>query len=88
MNNEERQNHAYLGDAVYVESTPIHIILRTGDHRDGHCDNKIYLEQDILVSFLEWVAHIKHMDKPSVVQNLHLQKLFGILEKRCEVKHE
>lgn len=51
MNNEERQKHAYIGDGVYAESTPAHIILRTGDHRDGFCDNKIYLEQDVLIHF-------------------------------------
>lgn len=85
MNDEERENHSYIGDGVYVESTPNHIILRTGDHRDQFCDNKVYLEQDVLVSFLEWITHIKHIDKPSAVQNLHLQKLFHILEKRCGV---
>ena len=85
MDADDRQNHSYLGDGVYAENTPHHIILRTGDHRDGHCDNKVYLEQDVLVSFLEWITHIKHMDKSSPVQNLHLQKLFQILEKRCGV---
>lgn len=87
MNDEERKTHAYIGDGVYVESTPVHIILRTGDHRDGFCDNKVYLEQDVLVTFLEWITHIKHLDSPSVVQNLHLKKLFEILSHRCEVEH-
>lgn len=87
MTDDERKNHSYIGGGVYVESTPVHIILRTGDHRDGKCDNKVYLEQDVLVSFLEWITHIKHLDNPSVVQNLHLQKLFEILSKRCGAIH-
>lgn len=86
MTPEERQNHCYLGDGVYVESTPHHMILRTGDHRDSHCDNKIYLEQDVLIHLLEWVAHLKHIKNPSIVQNLDLSVLFEVLRIRCEKK--
>lgn len=31
-----------------------------------------------------WIAHIKHMDFESPVRNLHLQKFFEVLSKRCE----
>lgn len=58
MNDEERKNHCYLGDGVYAEKTPEFIILRTGDHRDGKCDNKIYLEESVLISFLEWTQRV------------------------------
>jgi hypothetical protein len=89
MTEDERKNHVYLGDGVYAEATPIHIILRTGDHRDTHCDNTVYLEQDVLVHFLEWLAHVKHIDQDSPVKYLHLEKLFGILSARCKEKiHE
>lgn len=86
MDGVEIQNHTYLGDGVYAENTPHHIILRTGDHRDGHCDNKIYLEQDVLVTFLEWLTHIKHIEFDSPLKSLHLSKLFQILSQRCELK--
>lgn len=88
MSPDEREKHCYLGDGVYAECTPHHIILRTGDHRDGMCDNKIYLEQDVLVSFLQWITHVKHIDLDSPVKHLDLKKLFSILEKRCEVISE
>lgn len=62
MSPEERKNHCYIGDGVYVEKTPEFIILRTGDHRDSHCDNKIYLEADVLDSFLMFLEKIKNDD--------------------------
>jgi len=58
MDEEERKNHSYLGDGVYAEKSGEFIILRTGDHRDGLCDNKIYLEESVLISFLEWINHV------------------------------
>jgi hypothetical protein len=58
MDEEERKNHCYLGDGVYAEKTPEFIILRTGDHRDSRCDNKIYLEESVLISFLEWINRV------------------------------
>jgi hypothetical protein len=88
MTEDERKNHAYLGDGLYGESTPFHIILRTGDHRDHFCDNRIYLEQSVLEDFLQWIAHLKHIEGQTVVSNLDLGKLFGILQKRCEPKGE
>jgi hypothetical protein len=59
MTPEERANHVYLGDGVYLEHTPEHIILRTGDHRDTHCDNKIYLESQVLDAFFNAIETIK-----------------------------
>ena len=41
---------AYLGDGIYAEFDGYGIWLRSGDHRDELCDNKIYLEPDILAS--------------------------------------
>lgn len=79
MTEDERLNHCYLGDGLYAESTEYALVLRTGDHRDEYCDNKIFLEQDVLVNLLKWVAHLKQLDRPSVVRNLHLEKLFRIL---------
>lgn len=59
MTPEERANHCYLGDGVYLEYTPSHIILRAGDHRDTHCDNKIYLEAEVLESMYNAIEKIK-----------------------------
>lgn len=61
MTPEERANHVYLGDGVYLEHTPEHIILRTGDHRDGYCDNKIYLDDSVLDAFLNAYKQIEIM---------------------------
>lgn len=58
MTEEERQNHSYLGDGVYAEWDGEYIILRTGDHRDGYCDNKIYLEPEVLKSFNKFSERI------------------------------
>jgi hypothetical protein len=56
MDIEEHQRHSYLGDAVYVEWDGSHLILRTGDHRDGECENKIYLEPIILQRLNDFYA--------------------------------
>lgn len=79
MTPEERENHSYLGDGVYAESTPYHIILRTGDHRDSHCDNKIYLEKHVFINFTEWLLNIKRMNAPSIVRNVNLFEFFSML---------
>ena len=65
MTPEERENHSYLGDGVYVEwqAESQHFILRTGDHRDGHCDNKIYLEPSILGNLNLFVSRIENKNK-------------------------
>jgi len=57
MSPEERKNHAYLGDGVYVENTHEHVILRTGSHRDDDCDNKIYLDAKVLFSLRQCLDH-------------------------------
>ena len=59
MSPEERKNHCYLGDGVYVEHTPCHIILRTSDHRDSHCDNKIYLDDSAISSLMNFLEFMK-----------------------------
>jgi hypothetical protein len=79
MDDNERLEHCYLGDGVYAENTAEFLVLRTGDHRDGKCDNKIYLEQDVLIHLLKWVTHIKKLDRPSVLRNFDLEYFYTIL---------
>lgn len=57
MTEDERKNHEYLGDGVYIELRPEAIILRTGDHRDTHCENIIYLEPNVLGNMIAWLTH-------------------------------
>ena len=45
-NNEE--NITYLGDGVYAEFDGEGVWLRTGHHKDEHCEMKIYLEHEVL----------------------------------------
>ena len=66
MTEDERLNHVYLGDGVYLQLTPNDIILRTGDHRDAFCDNKIHLDEvaiNRLIEFLRSAHIIKWRDK-------------------------
>jgi len=84
MTEDEKLNHIYLGDGVYAESTPEHIILRTGDHRDGNCANKIFLEQDILVHLVGWLVKLKRINKPSIIQNIDLSDWFAKLGKATD----
>lgn len=58
MTSEERKNHCYLGDGVYIEwcTQSKQFILRTGDPRDSHCDNKIYLEPSVYNSSISFCA--------------------------------
>lgn len=79
MTEDERLNHTYLGDGVYAESTPEHIILRANDHRDEHCTDKIYLEQSVLVDLIFWLVTLKRINKPSIIQHVDLQSLFDKL---------
>lgn len=58
MDKEERKNHSYLGDGVYAQWDGYGFWLRTGDHRDGNCENKIYLEPDILNRLNEFYKHL------------------------------
>lgn len=48
MDKQERKHHSYLGDAVYAEWDGYGLWLRTGDHRDEKCDDKIYLDPRVL----------------------------------------
>lgn len=59
MTPEERKNHAYIGDGVYAEFDGFGLILRTGNHQDHKCDNKIYLEDDVLKSLNIFYEHIR-----------------------------
>ena len=40
--------NVYLGDGVYAEFDGYGVWLRTGDHRDELCDNKIYLDPGVM----------------------------------------
>lgn len=40
--------NVYLGDGVYAEFDGYGVWLRTGDHRDALCDNKIYLDPNVM----------------------------------------
>jgi|SRR6478736_3648358 len=84
MTDIDRDNHTYLGDGVYAESTPEHIILRTGDHRDTHCDNIIYLEQDILINLVEWLTQLKRINKPSIIRNVDMSAWLAKLGKAAD----
>ena len=48
MKEEERKYLEYIGDGVYAEFDGYGIWLRTGNHVDELCDNKIYLEPTVL----------------------------------------
>ena len=65
MTEEERELHTNLGDGVYVQWDGEHMILRTGDHRDGHCDNKIYLEPSIVSAFQKFTDRIFKKVEPN-----------------------
>lgn len=53
------KNHKYLGDGVYAEYSVHEIILRTGDHRDGYCDNKIYLDEEIWEGLIKFIEEVR-----------------------------
>jgi hypothetical protein len=57
MDKEEHENHSYLGDGVYAEFNPSGTWLRTGNHQDELCDDKIYLEHHVLDSLNQFVRH-------------------------------
>lgn len=58
MNDEERKNHSYIGDGVYAQWDGYGFWLRTGDHRDEKCDDKIYIEPGVLKSLNEFYKHL------------------------------
>lgn len=84
MNAEERKRHAYLGDGVYAELTPNDIVLRTGNHEDYLCDNKIYIDQQILINLFNWIERMRTSESDSIVKNLPLEKMFSKIENRCD----
>ena len=58
MTEDERQDHCYLGDGVYIQYSPdecSELILRTGNHQDHMCDNKIYMDEVVLGNMIEWL---------------------------------
>ena len=79
MSEIDKDNHVYLGDGLYAESTPVHIILRANDHRDTHCTDKVYLEQDILANLIAWLVQLKRINKPSIIQKVDLKDWFDRL---------
>ena len=58
MEEKERKNHCYIGDGVYAEFDGFGIWLRTGNHKDYLCDNKIYLEPSVLKDLNYFYQHI------------------------------
>lgn len=50
-----RDGHTYLGDGVYAEFDGYDIWLRTGDHRNELCTNRICLETIVLDRLLQFV---------------------------------
>lgn len=57
------ENPIYLGDGVYAEYDGYGIWLKTGDHREAFCDNKIYLEDMVLASLNNFVRRIEAENK-------------------------
>lgn len=58
MTEDERKNHSYLGDGVYAQWDDYGLWLRTGDHRDERCDNRIYLEPHVLKSLNQFYSDL------------------------------
>jgi hypothetical protein len=48
LTQEERRFHAYIGDGVYAQFDGYGVWLRTGNHNDHLCDNRVYLEPSVL----------------------------------------
>ena len=63
MSEEERFNHEYLGDAVYAEWDGFVVWLRTGDHLDICCDDKIYLEPHVLKNLDKFLERMKDKER-------------------------
>jgi hypothetical protein len=84
MNTHNPENHTYLGDGLYAESTPMHIILRANDHRDNFCTDKVYLEKGILLSFIAWLVEIKRTKNDSIIKDFPLEKFFKQLGHKCD----
>jgi len=48
-------NPIYLGDGVYACFDGYHVWLTTGTHVIDEADNKIALEPEVLVAFMEYL---------------------------------
>ncbi|HAT2149825.1 hypothetical protein SDA16_06955 [Legionella pneumophila serogroup 1] len=65
MNDEQRKNYCYLGDGVYAFFDGDGIWLRTGHHEAELCDDKIYLEPDVLESLNMFVEKVRQRNEIS-----------------------
>jgi len=63
MTNEERENYCYIGDGVYAFFDGYGILLTTGNHDENKCDNKIYLEPNVLSSLNRFFLEKKFVEK-------------------------
>lgn len=63
MNEDERKNYAYIGDGVYAFFDGYGIWLRTGNHEELLCDDKIYLEPDVLDSINRFYERVSKKDE-------------------------
>ena len=68
MTEEEKLNHTYLGDGVYAEHDGYHMILRTGDHRDHLCDNKVYLDDSVMENLIRFMEYLNSRNKTQETQ--------------------
>lgn len=72
MTEEEIKNHSYLGDGVYAEFDGYGITLRTANHEDHLCDDKIYLEPDVFKSLYDFVKNVtKEKEIASLYKRVH-----------------
>ena len=67
MTEYERNNHTYIGDAVYAEWDGFYIILRTNSHLDTDCDQKIYLEDDVMKRLFQFYTH--HLEREIIKEH-------------------
>lgn len=84
MTPEEKELHTYLGDGVYAQLTPSHIVLRTGSHKDEDCDNKIYFEAEIIAAFLYWLEQMFIKNEKSVLNYVPLNSFYNDLKEKKE----
>lgn len=82
MTEDERLNHCYLGDGVYIECTPCVIILRTGNHQDHLCDNKIYMEHDVVGKMIEFLLDRKiiKFESHSILRSYNEEELSRLVD--------
>ncbi len=64
-----QENVTYLGDGVYAEYDGLGVWLRTGDHRVTLCDEKIYLEPQVLEALSQFVKNLETMAQKEVQGN-------------------